>query len=74
MLEIKIYEDGKSLAIATKTMITRYIQTYIRPVYLCYSYIGIYKENLTENLLLQHILFILIYHSLCSILVTLLYV
>jgi len=48
------------------------VQTYIRPVYLCHFYIRVYKRNSTEFLLLQHILFVLIYHSLYSVLVTLL--
>jgi len=58
--------------IVTNTSNGKGIQTYIRPVYLCHFYIGVYKRNSTESLLLQHILFVLIYHGLYSVLVTLL--
>jgi len=58
--------------IVTNTSNGKDVQTYIRLVYLCHFYIRVYKRNSTKSLLLQYILFVLIYHGLYSILVTLL--
>ena len=49
---------------ATNTSNGEGTKTYIGPVYLHYSCIKVYKRNSTENLLLQHILYIIIYASL----------
>ena len=56
--------------VATNTYDGKGAQTYMKPVYLHHFHIRIYKRNSTESLLLQYILFILIYHGLCPALFT----
>jgi len=49
------------LIVATNTSNSKDVQTYIKPVYLYYSHIRVYKRNLIKNLLLQYILYILVH-------------
>ena len=62
--ELKIVDFIFIFIMATNIVIVRHIQTYMGLIYFCYSHIGVYKRNSTENLLLQytlHITFLQVY-------------
>ena len=65
VLELKIVDFIFIFIMAANIVIVRHTQTYMRLIYFCYSHIGVYKRNSTENLLLQYTLYILTHISLC---------